>query len=32
MSPASVSRIRLAYRKGLYDRDGFRYEKSLVSV
>jgi len=32
LSPASVNRIRKGYQAGLYDRNGFRYEKPLVSV
>ncbi len=32
VSRAAVGRIKLDYSKGLYDRDGFRYEKPLVSV
>lgn len=32
VSPASVARIRKGYQSGIYDRDGFRYEKPLVSV
>ena len=29
---ASVSRIRKGYLAGIYDQDGFSYEKPLVSV
>ena len=32
VSPASVNRIRKGYLAGIYDQDGFRYEKPLVSV
>lgn len=32
VSPASINRIRKGYLAGIYDQDGFRYEKPLVSV
>jgi DNA invertase Pin-like site-specific DNA recombinase len=32
VSPASAGRILKDYKAGLYDRDGFRYERPLVSV
>lgn len=32
VSPASVDRIKKGFQAGIYDRDGFRYEKPLVSV
>lgn len=32
VSPASVARIRKGYQAGIYDRDGFRYEKPLVCI
>lgn len=31
ISPASADRIKRDYKNGLFDRDGFRYEKALVS-
>jgi DNA-binding Lrp family transcriptional regulator len=30
ISPASADRIKRDYKNGLFDRDGFRYEKALV--
>lgn len=32
VSPASVDRIKKGYKTGIYDRDGFRYEKPLATV
>ena len=32
VSPAFANRIRKSYLAGIYDRDGFRYEKPLLSV
>jgi DNA invertase Pin-like site-specific DNA recombinase len=32
MSPTSVHRIRKGYLSGIYDRDGFTYEKPLLSI